>query len=220
MAYQFTQTGAEIQDILDQVPVNTSGIAALSSSMVYGGENITGGTANDTFVFWRNKGTCYSVFSLTGMLNGQPYRYGILESIVCGDEIYQLWHTQPNGAMYYRGSHSGDTAMPNWTAVATGAQVTDTIRFQNVRVTNFSIGANSSATASNTYTVPSGFTYGGIMDVWCDNTGTAGGANSSNCVCTNHWGDSTSVYAAMRNFASSAAKITVQFTVMYVRNSY
>lgn len=168
MAYQFTQTGAEIQDILDLArndiaaeydptasyvvgdyctyedsmykctgattgtfaPAKwtavTAGdeIAALSSSMVYGGANITGGTANDTFVFWRNKGTCYSVFSMTGMLNGQPYRYGILESIVCGDEIYQLWHTQPHGGISFRGGHAADTAMPStWRQVIIGSDI-------------------------------------------------------------------------------------------------
>ena len=36
MAYQFTQTGAEIQDILDQVPVNTSDITALSNKFTSG----------------------------------------------------------------------------------------------------------------------------------------------------------------------------------------
>lgn len=124
MPYQFRQTGAEIQDILNQVPVNTSDIAALSSAMVYGGENITGGTANDTFAFWKNKGTCYSTFSMTGMLNGQPYRYGIIENIVCGDEIYQLWHTQPHGGLFFRGGHSTDTAMPStWRQVVISSDI-------------------------------------------------------------------------------------------------
>lgn len=124
MAYQFTQTGAEIQDILDQVPVNTSAIATLSSAMVYGGANITGGAANDTFSFWQAKGTCYTVFSATGMLNGQPYQYGIVENIVCGTEIYQLWHTQPHGEVYIRGAHSTDTAMPStWRQVVISSDI-------------------------------------------------------------------------------------------------
>ncbi len=33
MPYQFTQTGAEIQDILDQVPVNTGDISALNTTL-------------------------------------------------------------------------------------------------------------------------------------------------------------------------------------------
>lgn len=33
MPYQFRQTGAEIQDILDQVPVNTQDIGTLSSNL-------------------------------------------------------------------------------------------------------------------------------------------------------------------------------------------
>lgn len=124
MPYQFRQTGAEIQDILDQVGENTTDIAALSSAMVFGGSNITGGAANDTFSFWQSKGTCYCSFTATGMLNGQPYRYGIVENIVCETEIYQLWHTQPHGGLFFRGGHSTDTAMPStWRQVVISSDI-------------------------------------------------------------------------------------------------
>lgn len=76
--------------------------------------NPTGGTANDTRAFWVNKGACYCVISATNQLHGQPSQYGIVESRVIGNEVFQLWHTQPNGDIYVRGANTSTTAMPSW----------------------------------------------------------------------------------------------------------
>lgn len=45
MAFQFNQTGAEIQDILDQVPVNTSDITTLTSAVAALSDVKSGGSA-------------------------------------------------------------------------------------------------------------------------------------------------------------------------------
>lgn len=181
--------------------------------------NPTGGTANDTRAFWVSKGACYCTFTKTGQLNGQPYQYGMVESRVVGNEVWQLWHTQPNGGLAYRGANGNTTAMPSWTQVATNAQAIDPIRIVNVRVVNFTVPANGNATANVAYTVPSGFSFLAIMNVWCDYTGTTSGNGAADCFCFNKWVSGGKAYAQMRNVYSVAAKITVQMDILCKRTS-
>lgn len=92
--------------------------------MTFAGNNITNGKANDTLTFWVNQGTCYCLFSQTNMLNGQPTQWGFLESIVRGTQVYQTFKAQPNGKIWCRGAHAGDTNMPDFkpvNAVQTGS---------------------------------------------------------------------------------------------------
>lgn len=133
MPYQFRQTGAEIQDILDQVGENTGDISSINttltqlteSSLTRVANNITGGAANDGIALWKSLGSCYCIFSQLGMLNGQPTTWGILVSILVGNEVFQMFHTQPYGDLYFRGGHNTDTAMPSaWRRVVRDDEIT------------------------------------------------------------------------------------------------
>lgn len=88
--------------------------------------NITNGSSNDTQSFWKNIGSGYTLFSNTGMVNNQPTQYGYLINYAAAAEIFQLWHAQPNGNLYYRGANGSSTAMPNWNRVATWSDIAPT----------------------------------------------------------------------------------------------
>lgn len=181
--------------------------------------NITNGSANDTWSFWFNKGSCYALFTSTGQLVSQPSQYGMVLNFVSSNEVFQIWHTQPSGGLYWRGANANTTAMPSWTRVATTGQVTDTLRVVSVTKTNFSIAANGTATAEIEFTVPTYFSYVAIQDVWTDHTNTTSAAGSANCFCYNHWVSGTTASAGIRNLGSSAAKVTVHIDILCRRTS-
>lgn len=92
----------------------------LTAPMAYLGENITGGTANDTRAFWAAQGTGYAYFSQAGQLVDQPYRWGFLINyVVNGDQVYQEFHVySPHMIAYSRGGNEQSAAMSDWTNIA------------------------------------------------------------------------------------------------------
>ena len=78
MAFQFTQTGAEIQDILDQVPENTSDIASLNSGFTAdtnpAAVSIASGTWTKVYEVTLAKGLWLIDYAATFPSNSTGYR--------------------------------------------------------------------------------------------------------------------------------------------------
>lgn len=100
---------------------NNDIVKFLNKPMINLGENPTGGKSNDTWSFWTQKGTGYAFISLWDQVYGQPTQRGILLNYQFGNELYQLFHVQPNGDCYIRGANSATTAMTTWTQILTSA---------------------------------------------------------------------------------------------------
>lgn len=97
--------------------------------------------------------------------------------------------------------------------------ITDMIRVVEFKKTNVSIGANNSVSpVTITATAPTGFSFVSIVGWRIDTVDTTSGANSPSCVVTNYWG-TTTLNVTVRNFASSAAKVTVNLKVLYKRTT-
>ena len=77
---------------------------------------------------------------------------------------------------------------------------------------------NNSTVTINNATAPTGFSFVSIVGWRIDTTDTTSGTNSASCVVTNYWG-TTTLNATVRNFASSAAKVTVSLKVLYRRTT-
>ena len=82
---------------------------------------------------------------------------------------------------------------------------------------NVSVNANSVVSVEIPFTIPNGYKVYDIVDYWVDASGTSGATGSSYCVVTNRWGMSSPTHVSIRNFSSSAAKVTVNCRVQFVK---
>lgn len=98
-------------------------------------------------------------------------------------------------------------------------KIKDPIRREDAAVVNFTVPANGTATAQNTFTIPSGFAFGGLIEAWFDYTGTTNGTGMQNVIMYNHWTSGNTAYVAVKNLGSTAAKVTVHIQLLYYRNS-
>lgn len=60
---------------------------------------------DDTVTYWGSQQACVRMISKKGIINNQPSTYGLLFSMGYGTDVFQIWHTQPSGKVYYRGGH-------------------------------------------------------------------------------------------------------------------
>ena len=118
------------------------------------------------------------------------------------------------------GTNIVEVASPSaWRTALQLNHITDMVRVEQFSKTNVSISANTSSTVTiNNATAPTGFSFVSIVGWRIDTTDTTSGANSASCVVTNYWG-TTTLNATVRNFASSAAKVTVSLKVLYRRTT-
>lgn len=99
------------------------------------------------------------------------------------------------------------------------SNILDMVRVVEFKKTNVSIGANTGLSPVEiSATAPAGFSFVAIVGWRIDTADTTSGANSSWCVVTNYWG-TTTLNASVRNFAPSAAKVTVNLRVLYRRTT-
>ena len=72
------------------------------------GTNPISSTSDDTTENWSALGTGYAWYDTTGLLIGQPSRWGFVINFKVSGDIFQIWNSQNNGPMYYRcGNASG-----------------------------------------------------------------------------------------------------------------
>ena len=78
------------------------------SQIAYLGSNPITTPADDTSANWKTLGTGYAWYSKLDQLNNQPSQYGMLLSIVQGEEVTQIWKSHASGGMFIRsGNGSG-----------------------------------------------------------------------------------------------------------------
>lgn len=75
------------------------------SSMAFLGENITGGSENDTTDFWKDKdGRAW--FNQEGMLADQPSMCGFVINVTYSSDIFQIFRSQSSGPTYWRSGNA------------------------------------------------------------------------------------------------------------------
>ena len=118
------------------------------------------------------------------------------------------------------GTNIVEVASPSaWRTALQLNHITDMVRVEQFSKTNVSISANTSSTVTiDNATAPTGFSFVSIVGWRIDTTDTTSGTNSASCVVTNYWG-TTTLNATVRNFTSSAAKVTVSLRVLYRRTT-
>lgn len=84
----------------------TSRVDAMNALFSLGSNPITS-TTNDTVTNWGAYGPGLANYSTDGQLTDQPQRYGIVVNFPYNKsgELWQLWHSQPTGALYHRGGN-------------------------------------------------------------------------------------------------------------------
>lgn len=116
-----------------------------------------------------------------------------------------------------------DSVSDNTEAISElNSNIVDVIRFQDLAIVDLSVPANASTTAvGNIPNAPEGFRFRGIQAVRFDGVGTTSATNTTSCVAINFWPDTSSgtARATVRNFTSTAAKITAHLVCIYTRNS-
>lgn len=123
----------------------------------------------DTTAAWKalfsnTNGVYWTFYSEENMFANQPYRYGLLETIIWNSEIYQRWHSQASGPDIWRSgntigwySNAGNTgafrtniyqglADSVTTTMITNSNVT-TDKLANSAVTSAKIGSSAVTTA-------------------------------------------------------------------------
>ncbi|GJM55677.1 hypothetical protein ATOP_13320 [Granulimonas faecalis] len=112
-------TGSSEPETARVLPVPSGGTGGSTrlqalDNLAYLGTNPTE-AATDTMAFWRDKGTGYAFYSLTGRLQGQPSQWGFLVSRAQGSEIHQeFWSQAGTLAHYHRKANASTTTMPGW----------------------------------------------------------------------------------------------------------
>lgn len=86
------------------------------SNISFLGENITGGTDNDTTEFWANKESGRAWFSADDMLIDQPHTYCLLINNTYAADVFQILRVQPAGPTYFRSGNT-DGWSGTWTKV-------------------------------------------------------------------------------------------------------
>lgn len=107
---------AKRQDIFKYVD-ETAGIPFL-------GENVTGGSANDTTAFWVGKKSGLAWFSSNDMLVNQPSQYGFLINYINGTDVFQMFCDQNEGDIYFRSGDSINNWFKNWAVVYDSSNLT------------------------------------------------------------------------------------------------
>lgn len=123
----------------------------------------------DTTAAWKalfsnTNGVYWTFYSEENMFANQPYKYGLLETIIWSSEVYQRWHSQASGPDIWRSgntigwySNAGNTgafrtniyqglADSVTTAMITNSNVT-TDKLANSAVTSAKIGSSAVTTA-------------------------------------------------------------------------
>lgn len=90
------------------------------TNLSYLGENPITSIESDTVNSWKELGTGYCLITAEGLLNNQPAILGILQNYVIGNNVAQLWFTQPNGDMARRGGDSNGWD-GTWRAAGSGS---------------------------------------------------------------------------------------------------
>lgn len=112
-------TGSSEPETARVLPVPSGGTGGSTrlqalDNLAYLGTNPTE-AATDTMAFWRDRGTGYAFYSLTGRLQGQPSQWGFLVSYSQGAEIHQdFWSQTGTLAHYHRKANASTTTMPGW----------------------------------------------------------------------------------------------------------
>lgn len=124
--------------------------AAAMNALFSLGSNVITNTTDDTTTNWGALGPGYSFYSVAGQLNNQPQQYGIVINFPSGlgSELFQLWHSQPTGALYHRGGNYTNDTNPNGWNNKTWRQCLDSSNYgsfgtYSVQVTAPSFYANS-----------------------------------------------------------------------------
>lgn len=131
----------------------TGNVNITPANLLLLGNNITGGTSNDTRDFWVNKGTGYAYFNAANMLNGQPSQYGILENVNNGVYGTQTFRTA-DGRVFVRGYSGASNTMGSWVQLAP----TDSPAFTGTPTAP----TNSTASTSNTQIATTAFVQNAI----------------------------------------------------------
>lgn len=92
------------------IPISKGGTGSTTRSeafynLSYIGDNPITSTTDDTCDNWRTLGNGFCFFSEAGCLNNQPSQWGMLINYTYASEVFQIWHTQPNGNVFYRGGN-------------------------------------------------------------------------------------------------------------------
>ena len=90
------------------------------TNLSYLGENPIISIESDTVDSWKALGTGYCLITIEDLLNNQPATLGILQNYVIGNNVAQLWFTQPNGDMARRGGDSNGWD-GTWRAAGSGS---------------------------------------------------------------------------------------------------
>lgn len=179
--------------------------------------------------YYPNSDTWFTHYSLVDSNN---YTYGRIQSVFTpGNEIgltIQLnreisdsyFQNNLNLFINSQGVSRVSLSSPQaWRSALGLSNILDMVRVVEFKKTNVSIGANTSLSPVEiSTTAPTGFSFVSIVGWRIDTTNTTSGTNSASCVVTNYWG-TTTLSATVRNFASSAAKVTVNLRVLYRRTT-
>lgn len=97
------------------IPISKGGTgsttrAEASYNLSFIGYNPITSMTDDTCDNWRTLGNGFCFFTQNGCINDQPAQYGILINYTVGSEVFQIWHTQPNGDVFYRGGNGSGWA--------------------------------------------------------------------------------------------------------------
>lgn len=87
-------------------------------------------TSNDTVAKWCELGGGVYYFNTTGYLLNQPAQYGFVINYENGSNVFQIWKTQVNGALFVRSGNANGWGQ-NWTEVltSTGGTISGEVNF-------------------------------------------------------------------------------------------
>lgn len=84
-------------------------------------------SADDTASKWGSIGQGIAFYTTANLITDQPAQYGILANLGFGSEVFQLWHTQPGGEVYYRGGNGGSGWSGTWKKLLDSSNFTSTV---------------------------------------------------------------------------------------------
>lgn len=105
-------------NLTDVLPITKGGTGktdrvSAANALIRLGTNPVNG--NDTPRAWLALGNGVAFINGGGNVTDQPNLYGIIASYcAAGFEIFQIWHSQPTGVIYYRASNDADAWTMSW----------------------------------------------------------------------------------------------------------
>lgn len=120
-------------------------------------------------------------------------------------------------------AHANGKALSAYQGKLLYDKIKDSVRAIHVYKPNSTVAANGNAVFDIAVSIPSGFQYVCIADVWNDSSETTSATGNGSVFCFNHWASGSSptvtIHLQYRNFNNTTAKFTAQAEVLVRRIS-